>query len=51
MTNALEWPSLTVQWLPNIKSLPNSSSSLSSESDRVSTSATEHNMLIGTHTT
>ena len=29
MTNALEWPSLTVQWLPNIKSLPISSSLMS----------------------
>jgi len=51
MTNALEWPSLTVQWLPNIKSLPNSSSSLSSDCDRVSTPASEHNLIIGTHTT
>eukprot|EP00560_Eucampia_antarctica_P004654 CAMPEP_0197836884 /NCGR_PEP_ID=MMETSP1437-20131217/30384_1 /TAXON_ID=49252 ORGANISM="Eucampia antarctica, Strain CCMP1452" /NCGR_SAMPLE_ID=MMETSP1437 /ASSEMBLY_ACC=CAM_ASM_001096 /LENGTH=477 /DNA_ID=CAMNT_0043443435 /DNA_START=16 /DNA_END=1449 /DNA_ORIENTATION=- len=36
MTHSLEWPSLTCQWLPTIKSGDKSE---------------EHNMLIGTHTT
>jgi len=36
MTHSLEWPSLTCQWLPTVKS-----------GDKVE----EHSMLIGTHTT
>ena len=37
MTHALEWPSLTCQFLPNIKAAGDSSS--------------EHSLLLGTHTT
>jgi histone-binding protein RBBP4 len=38
MTHALEWPSLTCQWLPNTK-------------DGSSTATKEHSLLLGTHTT
>jgi histone-binding protein RBBP4 len=37
MTHALEWPSLTAQWLPNVKN--------------ASDAANEHSLLLGTHTT
>ena len=37
MTHALEWPSLTCQWTPNMKGAGDS--------------ATEHSLLLGTHTT
>jgi len=36
-SRALEWPSLTTQWLPDVRSLPGSNMS-------------EHRMIIGTHT-
>lgn len=36
LTHSLEWPSLTCQWLPQVRSLPH---------------ATEHSLLLGTHTT
>uniref|UniRef100_A0A7S3Q4E3 Histone-binding protein RBBP4-like N-terminal domain-containing protein n=1 Tax=Chaetoceros debilis TaxID=122233 RepID=A0A7S3Q4E3_9STRA len=36
MTHSLEWPSLTCQWLPNVKTMAN---------------AVEHSILVGTHTT
>jgi histone-binding protein RBBP4 len=37
MTHALEWPSLTVQWLPDVSSLPDK------EYDT-------HKLILGTHT-
>jgi histone-binding protein RBBP4 len=37
MTHALEWPSLTCQWLPTVKN--------------AGSTASEHSMLLGTHTT
>jgi histone-binding protein RBBP4 len=39
MTHALEWPSLTCQWLPNIKE------------GSASSATREHSLLLGTHTT
>ena len=36
MTHALEWPSLTCQWLPTVKNAGNT--------------ANEHSLLLGTHT-
>lgn len=38
MTHALEWPSLTCQWLPNIR-------------ETTGSSTREHSLLLGTHTT
>ena len=37
MTHALEWPSLTCQWLPTVKN--------------AGSTASEHSLLLGTHTT
>lgn len=37
MTHALEWPSLTCQWLPTVKN--------------AGPTAQEHSLLLGTHTT
>ena len=37
MTSALEWPSLTCQWLPDVKAVPGKDYN-------------EHSMIIGTHT-
>jgi histone-binding protein RBBP4 len=37
MTHALEWPSLTCQWLPTVRN--------------AGTNANEHSLLLGTHTT
>jgi histone-binding protein RBBP4 len=37
MTHALEWPSLTCQWLPTVKN--------------AGAAASEHSLLVGTHTT
>lgn len=44
MTHSLEWPSLTCQWLPTVKNAGPSSSGGES-------SAEEHSLLLGTHTT
>ena len=38
LTHSLEWPSLTCQWLPTVRSVPGDH-------------ATEHSLLLGTHTT
>ena len=37
MTSALEWPSLTCQWLPDVKAVPGKDFN-------------EHSLLVGTHT-
>lgn len=37
MTHALEWPSLTVQWLPDVRKSPDGDSNI-------------HRLLLGTHT-
>lgn len=43
MTHALEWPSLTCQWLPTVKNAPSPPG--------IKTNAMEHSLLLGTHTT
>jgi Histone-binding protein RBBP4 or subunit C of CAF1 complex len=48
LTHSLEWPSLTCQWLPTVKTL---STITTSSSPSTSASIVEHSMLIGTHTT
>jgi len=45
MTHALEWPSLTCQWLPTIKD------PVSAPSTSVVSATREHSLLLGTHTT
>lgn len=42
MTHSLEWPSLTCQWLPHVKSSKGSMGAVSSTE--------EHSLLLGTHT-
>jgi histone-binding protein RBBP4 len=39
LTHSLEWPSLTCQWLPNIRTTKNNTTTI------------EHQLLLGTHTT
>lgn len=43
LTHSLEWPSLTCQWLPNVRNNVGGGNG--------SGSAEEHNLLLGTHTT
>ena len=45
MTHALEWPSLTCQWLPSTKNLDGNSGSGGNSG------SVEHTLLLGTHTT
>lgn len=51
LTHSLEWPSLTCQWLPNVRNHIVASSGTSGGGTGVSGSASEHNLLLGTHTT
>jgi hypothetical protein len=39
LTHSLEWPSLTCQWLPTVRTMKNNTSTI------------EHQLLLGTHTT
>jgi histone-binding protein RBBP4 len=59
MTHALEWPSLTCQWLPTTKDVKTAasasgggdSSSGNGGAEAPMVSAVEHGLLLGTHTT
>lgn len=52
MTHALEWPSLTAQWLPNVQPLRIDRASYMNDpdGDDSHTSAYVHRLLLGTHT-
>ncbi|KAI0987810.1 hypothetical protein GJ496_007914 [Pomphorhynchus laevis] len=52
MTHALEWPSLTAQWLPSFQrcSVDRASYRNDSPGDAGSTSALVHRLVLGTHT-
>lgn len=64
LTHSLEWPSLTCQWLPTVRSIPpagasttNASSAAAAASSSAAAAgwstqaASEHSLLLGTHTT
>ena len=52
MTHALEWPSLTCQWLPTTKDVKTSGGNGDGEDGGgPKVSAVEHGLLLGTHTT
>jgi len=53
MTHSLEWPSLTVQWLPQVRQLANTSGQQGAPTPAGSngSGSEEHSLLIGTHTT
>lgn len=50
MTHGLEWPSLTIQWLPTVKTL-NEGSKVGAVGGASKSVAEQHEFLAGTHTT